>query len=77
MASTDPDIHLVDAFRSGDEAAFNQIVLRYQERLFWVAYRLLNDHQSADDVVQDVFVKTLIRLHENVLNDVVGRLVVV
>lgn len=51
------DVELVEQFRQGREAAFNEIVLRYQERIYWVVRRFLNDHDDADDVVQDVFIK--------------------
>jgi RNA polymerase sigma-70 factor (ECF subfamily) len=51
------DLELVRLFRDGDESAFNQLVLRYQERIYWVARRFVNDHEAADDITQDVFVK--------------------
>ena len=51
------DLELVRLFQNGDESAFNQLVLRYQERIYWVARRFVNDHEAADDVTQDVFVK--------------------
>lgn len=51
------DLELIRQFRSGHEAAFNEIVLRYQEKIYWVARRFLNDHDGASDVVQEVFVK--------------------
>ncbi|MCU0453796.1 MAG: sigma-70 family RNA polymerase sigma factor [Bacteroidetes bacterium] len=51
------DQELVEQFRQGREPAFNEIVLRYQERIYWVVRRFLNDHDDADDVVQDVFIK--------------------
>jgi RNA polymerase sigma factor (sigma-70 family) len=51
------DLELVEQFRSGHEAAFNEIVLRYHEKLYWVVRRFLTDHDDADDIVQDVFIK--------------------
>jgi RNA polymerase sigma-70 factor (ECF subfamily) len=51
------DLELVRLFQNGDESAFNQLVLRYQERIYWVARRFVNDHEAADDIAQDVFVK--------------------
>lgn len=55
--SAQTDLELVQSFQQGNEGAFNQIVLRYQERLYWVARRFVNDHDQADDVVQDVLIK--------------------
>jgi RNA polymerase sigma factor (sigma-70 family) len=51
------DLELVRLFQNGDESAFNQLVLRYQERIYWVARRFVSDHEAADDITQDVFVK--------------------
>jgi RNA polymerase sigma-70 factor (ECF subfamily) len=51
------DLQLIERFKNGDEKAFNEIVLRYQERVYWIARRYLADHDDADDVVQEVFVK--------------------
>ena len=51
------DLELIEEFRNGNDTAFNQLVLRYQEKIYWVVRRLLPDHDEADDVVQDIFVK--------------------
>lgn len=51
------DLELLELFQSGDESAFNHLVLRYRERVYWVARRFINDHDGADDVTQDVFCK--------------------
>jgi RNA polymerase sigma-70 factor (ECF subfamily) len=51
------DLELLELFQSGDESAFNHLVLRYRERVYWVARRFINDHNGADDVTQDVFCK--------------------
>lgn len=51
------DLQLIERFQNGDETAFNEIVLRYQQKVYWIARRYLGDHDDADDVVQEVFVK--------------------
>jgi len=43
--------------RSGDRAAFDELVARYQSRLFHFAYRLLRDRSEAEDAVQEAFVR--------------------
>lgn len=58
------DLELVEAFRNGDVAGFNELVRRYQERVYWIARRTIGKHEDADDVVQDVFV----RVHEGIKN---------
>jgi RNA polymerase sigma-70 factor (ECF subfamily) len=51
------DLELVELFQKGNEASFNELVRRYQEKVYWIAHRFVNDHDQADDIVQDVFVK--------------------
>jgi RNA polymerase sigma-70 factor (ECF subfamily) len=51
------DLELVELFQNGNEASFNELVGRYQEKVYWIARRLVNDHDQADDIVQDVFIK--------------------
>ncbi len=55
--STRSDAELVEAFQRGEERAFNELALRYQEKLYWVARRFTNDHAQADDIVQESLVK--------------------
>ncbi|MDH3710991.1 MAG: sigma-70 family RNA polymerase sigma factor [Cyclobacteriaceae bacterium] len=37
--------------------AFNQLVRKYQERIYWHIRKMVLDHDDADDVVQEVFIK--------------------
>ncbi|AYA36109.1 sigma-70 family RNA polymerase sigma factor [Hymenobacter oligotrophus] len=37
--------------------AFNQLVRKYQQRVYWHVRKMVIDHDDADDLVQDVFVK--------------------
>jgi RNA polymerase sigma factor (sigma-70 family) len=39
------------------EKAFTQIVQRYQERLYWHIRRMVVNHEDADDVLQNTFIK--------------------
>jgi RNA polymerase sigma-70 factor (ECF subfamily) len=58
------DLELVELFQKGDEASFNELVKRYQEKVYWIARRFVNDHDQADDVTQEVFVKIYSALKE-------------
>ncbi len=51
------DLDLIEAFRNGDISGFNELVGRYQEKVYWIARRVVGSHEDADDVVQDVFVR--------------------
>jgi len=39
------------------EHAFNQIVRKYQERLYWHIRKIVISHEDADDVIQNTFIK--------------------
>ncbi|MCX6135448.1 MAG: RNA polymerase sigma factor [Ignavibacteriales bacterium] len=51
------DLELIQLFQQGDESSFNHLVVRYQEKVYWVARRFINDHDGADDIAQEVFCK--------------------
>jgi RNA polymerase sigma factor (sigma-70 family) len=36
---------------------FNLLVRKYQQRVYWVVRKMVIDHDDADDLTQDVFVK--------------------
>ncbi|MFC6335202.1 RNA polymerase sigma factor SigW [Paenibacillus septentrionalis] len=48
---------LVKLALKGDQAAFAELVELYQEKLYHMAYRMLNNRQEAEDVVQDTFMR--------------------
>jgi len=39
------------------EEAFGHLLKKYQQKIYWLVRRMVIDHDDADDVVQDVFVK--------------------
>jgi RNA polymerase sigma factor (sigma-70 family) len=53
------DSSLIFQFRQENtrESAFNAIVKKYQEKLYWHIRRLVISHDDADDVLQNVFIK--------------------
>ena len=51
------DSELIHDFKKGEVSAFNELVRRYQQKVYWIARRLLGSHEDADDAVQDVFIK--------------------
>lgn len=53
----DPDGDLVRLAREGDRPSFNQLVLKYRNRVVGIAARMLADRAEAEDLAQDVFVK--------------------
>src|SRR3546814_6716441 len=42
--------------RTRDDA-FGQLLKKYQQKIYWHVRRLVIDHDDADDLVQDIFIK--------------------
>jgi RNA polymerase sigma-70 factor, ECF subfamily len=61
------DFDLIKSFKKGNKNAFNLIVLRYQKKIYWVIRKMVIDHDDADDLTQDVFIKIY-----NTINDFRG-----
>ena len=60
MALTDrSDAELLMQFRNPEtkEAAFTSIIKKYQEKLYWHIRRMVVDHDDANDVLQNVFIR--------------------
>ncbi len=51
------DEFLVQLCQKGDRKAFGQLVVRYQDRIFSVIYRLVKDREAVRDLAQDSFIK--------------------
>jgi RNA polymerase sigma-70 factor (ECF subfamily) len=47
---------LIRQAKKGDIAAFNRLVLYYQEAVYNVAYRIMGEPQSAEDIAQETFI---------------------
>jgi RNA polymerase sigma-70 factor (ECF subfamily) len=53
----DDDLELVHASKDGDAAAFEQLVNRYDRKLFRIAQSITHNAEDAQDVVQEAFLK--------------------
>ncbi len=51
------DAELIKAFQAGDKDLFDELVIRYKDRIVNLCYRFLGDYQDACDTAQDVFIK--------------------
>lgn len=58
------DSEIVTLF--GEEAtrrrAFNELIQKYQKKIYWLCRRIVIDHDDADDITQEVFVKVWLNL---------------
>ena len=53
----DPDVRLMLQVRDDNAAAFEELMLRYQDRLVTVLEHLVNSRDTAEDLAQDVFLR--------------------
>jgi RNA polymerase sigma-70 factor (ECF subfamily) len=56
-AETDDDFDLVQASKNGDVAAFEQLVKRYDGKLFRIAQSVTHNREDSQDAVQEAFLK--------------------
>lgn len=52
-----PDHELAERAFRGDEAAFETLVLRYQDRIYNLILRLIGNREEAEDLTQEAFLK--------------------
>ena len=57
LALRDPDVRLMLRAKEGDQEAFSQLVVGYQDRLVNVLRHLLQDQELAEDLAQEVFLR--------------------
>jgi RNA polymerase sigma-70 factor, ECF subfamily len=55
-ASPERDLDLAVRVARGDEAAFDELVRKYQHSVFNTIHRYVGDRSAADDIAQEVFV---------------------
>lgn len=57
QALRDPDVRLMLEVSEGSGKAFEELVLRYQARLVMVLEHLVGNHDQAEDLAQEVFLR--------------------
>lgn len=57
MKQTVDDYQLVEAFRGGDEKAFEELVRRYQRQVANIIYLTLGNRDEVEDLSQEVFIR--------------------
>ena len=51
------DVDLVKASQDGTLAAFDELIQRYQQRVYATVYHMTSSHEDADDLTQESFIK--------------------
>lgn len=57
ILSTETDQQLVARAKSGSEAAYRELLDRYQRPVFSLVYRMVRDRERAEDLAQETFVR--------------------
>jgi RNA polymerase sigma factor (sigma-70 family) len=51
------EMELVDRARGGDLRAYDELIKRYQERIYATVYHMTANHEDANDLAQESFIK--------------------
>jgi RNA polymerase sigma-70 factor (ECF subfamily) len=58
------DQELIQDVRNGRRQAFTELMRRHQVRVYWVSRRIVGNHEDADDIAQETFIKAYVGLGE-------------
>ena len=62
--SKSEDFEIIEKVKNGNLDAFDHLVIKYQDRLYNIAYRTLGDFEEAKDTTQDTFIQVYTHLKE-------------
>lgn len=51
------DLALVRRAQNGDTSAYDQLIRKYQERIYGTVYNMTSNHEDANDLTQETFIK--------------------
>ncbi|WP_296705581.1 sigma-70 family RNA polymerase sigma factor [Algoriphagus sp.] len=63
------DSELIAQYRSGNDAAFDLLVDRYQSKLYTTIFLIVKDQSIAEDLLQEVFIKVVKTLNSDRYNE--------
>jgi len=63
------DRQLVEAYHSGNESAFNELLKRYKSKVYSKIMMYVRDRAAAEDIFQDTFVRAIHALKEGNYNE--------
>tara|TARA_Y200000002_G_scaffold365188_1_gene354851 strand:+ start:7623 stop:8219 length:597 start_codon:yes stop_codon:yes gene_type:complete len=68
MYVNDSDDFLIKHFRKGNSKCFDQLLERYKQRVFSYIFQMVKDHDNANDIFQEVFIKVIKSLKKDTYN---------
>jgi len=51
------DSLLVSRTQAGDSSAFDELIIKYTQRLYGLVYNMTSNHEDTNDLLQDIFAK--------------------
>jgi RNA polymerase sigma-70 factor (ECF subfamily) len=63
VSAISDDAALVERARANDPAAFDELVERYKQRVYATIYHMTSNHEDANDLAQETFIRAYKNLH--------------
>ncbi len=51
------EVSLIKRCQEGREDAFRELVEKYQRRVYWIAYNMLSNYDTAREIAQEAFIR--------------------
>jgi RNA polymerase sigma-70 factor, ECF subfamily len=64
MSRYQDDLSLIDRFKGGDQAAFEELILKYEDRIYNLCRLILGNSHDAQDMAQETFLKAYQKLKD-------------
>ena len=64
MGNDSDEASIIDRFKSGDGSAFEELVLKHQDRIYNLCRHMLGNAHDAEDAAQDTFLKAYRKLKD-------------
>jgi len=64
MTEKKSDELLVEEFKEGNLSAFESLFQKYKTAIFNLSFRMMGNYEEAEDITQDIFVKSFQNLHK-------------
>lgn len=68
ISKTDDSI-LIRSYLEGDEKSLEKLILKHQDRVFGYVYLIVKDHEIANDIFQDTFMKVVNTMKKGKYNE--------
>lgn len=63
--SAETDEQLVRLYEEGNDAAFDQLLARHQQKVYSYIFGLVHDEDRANDIFQEVFIRAIMRIRSH------------